>query len=209
MATTTRQRLVETAEKRFYRDGFRNVGLDQILSDVGITKTAFYKHFACKEDLMLEVLERQNGMMQQQFMDLLRTRAGRAANKQLYAVFDVVEEIISSKEFQGCIFVNAAIEFPLPHDPVYKAAARNKQMIEQIVHDIGERAGADNPQSLAQELCMIMEGAYVTRLVTGNPKTIEIARRLAQRTIDARLPGKTPALQASPLKRKSAVSRRR
>ena len=32
MATVTRQRLVEAAVRRFYRDGFRNVGIDQILS---------------------------------------------------------------------------------------------------------------------------------------------------------------------------------
>ena len=57
MKTPTRQRLVEAATRRFYRDGFRSVGIDQILSDVGISKTAFYKHFESKEDLMLGALE--------------------------------------------------------------------------------------------------------------------------------------------------------
>lgn len=186
MPSTTRERLIAAAQQRFYRDGFRNVGLDQILADVGITKTAFYKHFACKEDLMLEVLESQNRLMQQQLMGLLRKHAGRDAWRQLHAVFDMVEEIINSKDFQGCIFVNAAIEFPLSHDPVYQAAARNKQEIEQIIHDIAERAGVDAPQALAQELCMIMEGAYITQLVTHNSETIHIARRLARNTINAR-----------------------
>ncbi len=35
MKTSTRQQLVDAAVRRFYRDGFRNVGIDQILSDVG------------------------------------------------------------------------------------------------------------------------------------------------------------------------------
>ena len=30
----TRQRLIDAAGRRFYRDGFRNVGIDQILTDV-------------------------------------------------------------------------------------------------------------------------------------------------------------------------------
>jgi len=64
MKVPTRQRLVEAAVKRFYRDGFRNVGIDQILGDVGISKTAFYKHFECKEDLMLAALEAQNQWLQ-------------------------------------------------------------------------------------------------------------------------------------------------
>ena len=57
MPSTTRQRLIEAAARRFYRDGFRNVGIDQVLADVGISKTAFYKHFESKDDLMLAVLE--------------------------------------------------------------------------------------------------------------------------------------------------------
>jgi len=60
MTIPTRQRLIEVALRRFYRDGFRSVGIDQILADVGISKTAFYKHFASKEDLMLAAMEMQN-----------------------------------------------------------------------------------------------------------------------------------------------------
>jgi AcrR family transcriptional regulator len=45
--------LIEAAVRRFYRDGFRNVGIDQVYSEIGISKTAFYKHFESNEDLML------------------------------------------------------------------------------------------------------------------------------------------------------------
>jgi AcrR family transcriptional regulator len=54
---TRRLRLIEAAVRRFYRDGFRSVGIDQVYSDVGISKTAFYKHFESKDDLMLAALE--------------------------------------------------------------------------------------------------------------------------------------------------------
>jgi AcrR family transcriptional regulator len=190
MATTTRQRLIDAATKRFYRDGFRNVGLDQILDDVNISKTAFYKHFSCKDDLMLEVLEEHNRQFQDFFMAKVRAAGGKSARKQLEATFDVVEQIIEEEGFHGCIFVNASIEFPLPHDPVHEAAVKNKQAIETIIHDIAERAGAADPQALASELCLIIEGAYVTRHVTGNRATIEIARRVAKRAIEAHLNGK-------------------
>jgi hypothetical protein len=56
-----------------------------------------------------------------------------------------------------------------------------------IVEELAQQAGAANPKALAEELCMIMEGAYVTRQVTCNPKTIVIARRLAERTIASHL----------------------
>jgi AcrR family transcriptional regulator len=196
MKTTTRQRLIEAALPRFYRDGFRNVGIDQILADVGISKTAFYKHFECKEDLMLAALEDQNRWLQETFRAMIRERGGPTPVGQLKVLLDVVEQIVETDGFQGCIFVNVAMEFPLPHDPAHLAAAQNKQAIEDIVHCIAVEAGATEPRSLAKELCLIMEGAYVTRHVTGNKQTVEIARRIAAMVIAARCSQQTATCSA-------------
>ncbi len=188
MKSPTRQRLIDAAVRRFYRDGFRNVGIDQVLADVGISKTAFYKHFESKEDLMLAALEMQNCWLQDTLRTMIRDRGGPTAIGQLRAVLDVVEHIIESDDFHGCIFVNVAMEFPLPHEPAHIAASQNKQAIEEIVSAISEEAGADEPTLLAQELCLIMEGAYVTRHVTGNKNSVDIARRIADLAISSRCP---------------------
>src|SRR3954468_19385168 len=111
--TMTRQRLIDAGVQRFYRDGFRSVGIDQILTDVGISKTAFYKHFESKEDLMIAALEMQNEWLQNTFRSMIAERGGPTPIGQLHAAFDVVERIIESDEFQGCIFVNPSMEFPL------------------------------------------------------------------------------------------------
>jgi AcrR family transcriptional regulator len=183
MPSATRQKLVDAAARRFYRDGFRNVGIDQILADVGISKTAFYKHFECKEDLMLAALDDKDQWIRQTFAEMVRQRGGDAGPGQLMALFDVVDFITANDDFQGCIFVNAAIEFPLPHDPAHQAAARSKQSMEALIEQIAADAGASNPRALAQELYLIMEGVYVTRHVTRSPDAVQIARRIAKRAI--------------------------
>ena len=188
MQTPTRQRLIEASVRRFYRDGFRNVGIDQILTDVGISKTAFYKHFESKEDLMLAALDRHNHWLQETFLTMIQERGGPTPRGQLLALLDVVEQIVESDEFQGCIFVNAAMEFPLAHEPAHIAAAQSKQAIEDIVCNLAKEAGASNPRSLAMELCLVMEGAYVTRHVTGNKQTVDIARRVAELVITSGCP---------------------
>jgi AcrR family transcriptional regulator len=188
MKTPTRQRLIDAAGRRFYRDGFRNVGIDQILSDVGISKTAFYKHFECKEDLMLAALDDHNRLMLETFRSMARERGGPTPLGQLRALLDVVEHFVESDDFQGCIFVNVALEVPLPHEPAHVAAARNKQAVEDMAYELAVDAGAVDPRWLAKELCLIMEGAYVTRHVTGNKQTVEIARRIAELVIDAGCP---------------------
>jgi AcrR family transcriptional regulator len=192
MPSTTRARLTEAAVRRFYRDGFRNVGLEQVLDDVGISKTAFYKHFECKEDLVLAALEMQNVWLQDTFRAMIREHGGDTPLGQLRALLNVVDRIIGDDAFQGCIFVNVAMEFPLPHEPAHIAAAQHKQAIEEIVRDLAVQAGAAEPQQMARELCLIMEGAYVTRQVSGDKTSAEIARRIADLVIAAHLPASAP-----------------
>src|SRR5262245_42495192 len=188
MQSPTRQRLTEAAVRRFYRDGFRSVSLDQVLADVGISKTAFYKHFESKEDLVLAALEMKNSWLQNTFREMVRQRGGASAVGQLRALFDVVDQIIDADEYQGCLFVNVALEFPLPHEPAHVAAAEHKRAIEDIVHELAVQAGAPDPRAMARELCLVMEGAYVTRQVTGNKLSIEVARRVADLVIAAYVP---------------------
>lgn len=195
MASDTRLRLIESATRRFYRDGFRNVGIDQLLADVGISKTAFYKHFESKDDLMLSVLDEQNRWVQQTFRQRMRECGGDSAEGQLRALMDVVQLISETEGFRGCIFVNAAMEFPLQHDPAHLAASKSKSELEDIIYAVATEAGAARPRALAQELCLIMEGAWVTRHVSGNPNTVAIARRVAERVIDEHL---AAAMQPAP-----------
>jgi AcrR family transcriptional regulator len=196
MPSATRRRLTEAAARRFYRDGFRNVGLDQVLADVGISKTAFYKHFECKEDLVLAALDLKGRWLRDTFHEVIREHGGATPVGQLRALLDVVGHIIDDDEFHGCIFVNVTMEFPLPHDPAHVAAAQHKQAIENIVHDLAARAGATDPRRMARELCLVMEGAYVTRQVTGDKQSIDVARRVADLVIAAHLP---EAGRATPL----------
>jgi AcrR family transcriptional regulator len=190
--STTRQRLTEAAAKRFYRDGFRNVGLDQILTEVGISKTAFYKHFDSKEDLVLAVLKSRDQWLRETLRAAVDNRSDASPVEQLKALFDVGDQIIGMDEFQGCIFVNVVMEFPRAHEPEHIAAAQHKEAIEGFVYELALRAGAENPHQLARALCLIMEGAYVTRQVTRSAHSSEVARQVADLVIAAHVTAAKP-----------------
>jgi hypothetical protein len=86
------------------------------------------------------------------------------------------------------MFINAAAEFPSPHDPAHVAAAENKRAIEAMVRQLAEELGVVDPQGFAEQFNMIMEGAIVTRQVTRNADAAAVARRTAQLLIDAYMP---------------------
>ena len=185
----TRERLIEAASNRFYRSGFRDVGIDQILADVGISRTAFYKHFESKDDLLLAVVKAQDQWVRDHFRAAVTRAGGKSPRERLLAFFDVVTEIVRREDFRGCFFVNVAIEFPLPHDPAHIAAAENKRGMHDIIEELAREAGADDPDALARELMLVMEGAYVSRHLTGQDDVTEVARHAGEALIDRRLAG--------------------
>lgn len=48
----TRQRIIETAGRRFKRDGFDGSGISTLMKDAGLTNGAFYVYFSSKDDLV-------------------------------------------------------------------------------------------------------------------------------------------------------------
>jgi TetR/AcrR family transcriptional regulator, transcriptional repressor for nem operon len=52
----TRQRIIETAGRRFKQDGIDGSGVALLMADAGLTNGAFYAHFASKDDLVASVV---------------------------------------------------------------------------------------------------------------------------------------------------------
>jgi AcrR family transcriptional regulator len=48
----TGQRIIETAGRRFKRDGIDGSGISTLMADAGLANGAFYAHFASKDDLV-------------------------------------------------------------------------------------------------------------------------------------------------------------
>ncbi|MBI5749910.1 MAG: TetR/AcrR family transcriptional regulator [Nitrospinae bacterium] len=53
-----KNRIIDTAEKRFSQYGFRRVTMDDIASDLGISKKTLYQNFKSKDDIAWAVKER-------------------------------------------------------------------------------------------------------------------------------------------------------
>ncbi|KRA37813.1 MULTISPECIES: TetR/AcrR family transcriptional regulator [unclassified Nocardioides] len=52
----TRQRIVESASRRFKQSGVDGSGIATLMADVGLTNGAFYAHFESKDDLVATIV---------------------------------------------------------------------------------------------------------------------------------------------------------
>ncbi len=62
----TRSRILQVAEECFARQGYDAVGLAEICKQAAVSKGAFYHHFASKEALFLELLDKWLSSIDQQ-----------------------------------------------------------------------------------------------------------------------------------------------
>jgi AcrR family transcriptional regulator len=187
-ATTTREKLIQAGHEIFYREGFLLVGLDRLLSEVGCSKQTFYNHFESKDDLIVAVIDEHHRWWSSELRDRIQRAAGPDPRGQILAIFDVMEAIMHDPEYHGCIFINAAVEFPQPHHPAHQSARRAKADGLALLEDLAERAGASDPRALAQEIDVIIEGALVTRQVRPDCDVCAIARRAAETLMERHLP---------------------
>jgi AcrR family transcriptional regulator len=194
MANSTRQRLVEKAYDLFARNGFHAIGLDRVFDEVGVSKQTFYNHFECKDDLVLAVLDYKSRDELALINRLLDESAGSDPRARLYAIFDVLDSWLNDPEFRGCVFITAAAEFSAHNEPPHQAAAKHAMAIHEMLRDLAERAGANDPTELASQLLILLDGALVFRHVTGNNRAAKIARETGTVMIDRHLP---PVAQSS------------
>ncbi|MEO7909099.1 MAG: helix-turn-helix domain-containing protein [Roseiflexaceae bacterium] len=167
----TREKILHTASKLFYQRGFQAVGIDMIVAESGVAKMTLYRHFASKDDLIAAYLERSN----QQFWVWLDAAVAHVAapKARLVAIFEAVGRVAISPECLGCTFQGAAAEFPALDHPGHQVALAHKQQVRRRLKDLAEQAGLRDSAALANQLLMLMDGAWVGARMFGsaNPAT--------------------------------------
>jgi AcrR family transcriptional regulator len=159
-ALPPRQRIVAAARELFYRHGVRAVGVEAIAEAAGTNKMTLYRHFSSKDELVAECL-REFGHEVEAVWAELDASHPHDARAQLLAWLDLVATRLRDPQDRGCALINAAIELPEKDHPArlvvetFKAGARNRLL------RLCCEAGLTQPETLADELMLLVEGARV------------------------------------------------
>ena len=178
-----RDQLIQTALELFAKNGIHATGVDSIVEQSGVTKKTLYAHFRSKEELILAVLRQYDELARNDFMRRVES-GGKTPRARLLAVFDFAERWFQQSNFYGCLFINTIGEYSDKGTPIRQICKEYKKLVKGYIRELCEQAGASDPQGLAEELAMLLEGATVTAQVSQNPKTAKIAKRVAKALID-------------------------
>jgi AcrR family transcriptional regulator len=167
-----RQRILETAQRLFYRDGFRAVGIDTIIAEAGVAKMSLYRHFPSKDDLIVAYLEESNRQYWE-WLDAAVAHLGDPEEK-LVGMFEAIEKLANSPECLGCTFQGTAAEFPNREHPGHQVALAHKRKVKDRFATLAQEAGLREPEKLADQLLLLMDGAWVAARMFGphNPAAV-------------------------------------
>ena len=170
------QRILETADRLFYGQGIRAVGVDTIAAEIGISKRTLYNYFPSKDALVVAYLSRR--LVSPEVTD-------RPAVEQILGVFDRLSQSAARDGFRGCPFVNAVTELGDPaHDGNKLALAFKEARRSWFARLLGQLAVKD-VEGLATQLAILLDGAIAVTLVRRDPAMVLVAKEAARVLLEA------------------------
>ena len=169
----TRQRIIESAGRRFKQTGVDGSGIATLMSDAGLTNGAFYAHFESKDDLVASVVAGELRAQAEAFSKLPAGRAGLA---------EFVREYLAPQHRDnpsvGC--PSAALL-----DEIVRCTDATKQAYTDgartIIDEIAARLSPRNPQSArgrAMGLYTMMVGTLQLSRALADPElSLEVLER--------------------------------
>jgi AcrR family transcriptional regulator len=165
------ERILDTAGRLFYGQGIRAVGVDTIAAEIGISKRTLYNYFPSKDELIVAYLSRH----------FIQAKASdRPLLEQILRYFDWLERWFASDTFRGCPFVNAVAELGDPTHPGAKMAVAFKEQRRLWLRDALARLNVADPDGLATQVAILVEGAIIAALIRGDPGMAGAAKAAAR-----------------------------
>ena len=177
-SATPAERILAAADKLFYSQGIRAVGVDAIAGEAQVSKRTLYNHYPTKDDLVAAYLTAR-------FRHVPPSDA--PAREQILGYFDRLEKMFAEGGFRGCPYVNAVTELGDRKHAATHIAVQFKEQRLAWYRTLLERMAVAEPARLAMQLQLLVEGAISAVLVNNDPSVARDARAAAEVLVDAAL----------------------
>ena len=179
-----RARILAVARELFYRDGIRAVGVDAIAEAAGTNKMTLYRHFASKDELVADYL-RECARLAAANWDRLEAEHPGDPLAQLRSWIARMAERLANADERGCPLVNAAVELPEKTHPARRVIEEFKTAERAWLIRVCRASDLREPELLADELHLLLEGARVTAQSVGRDGLSERVMRMCDALITA------------------------
>lgn len=179
-----KRRILETANRLFYNEGIRAVGIDRLISESEVTKATFYKHYGSKDRLIVEYISQRHLLVRESVDELIRE-----TNDPDLALRTLIDQIVAevvAPGFRGCAFTNAAIEFTDSRHAVRQIVSDHREWYAETLSDLLRELGHPLPGDGGDELVLardgVMTGGYAGDPIAATTAFVRVVNRVLSGT---------------------------
>ncbi|WP_082143645.1 TetR/AcrR family transcriptional regulator [Nitratireductor soli] len=185
----TRDRIVNAAAKLFQGEGVRDVSVDMVAAEAGLTKRTLYYHFRSKDDVIAAYLQARDQPNLAMFKRWFYETDGGLAEK-VEGIFRNLALAARHPKWKGCGFLRTSVELvKTPGHPAVLAARTHKKRVEDwLCTELAKAGLASSSQAAARQIILLLDGSFSTVLLHRDPSYMEAAGDAARRLIHGYLP---------------------
>lgn len=179
----TRDRIIEAADALFYAGSVREVSVDKVAEQAGLTKKTLYYHFRSKDELIAAYLEARH----QPTVERYQYWAGRDGTmpERVENMFLALARAVQNDSWRGCGFIRVAVELAdSPGHPALDVARRHKASFEEWLKEDLSRAGYKDSGAAARVVMVLLDGAVARMLINRDPIYATDAGHAARQLLD-------------------------
>jgi len=150
-------RILDCANRLFYEDGIRTVGVDRLIAESSVTKATFYKHYRAKDNLIVAYITNRHHTVRDDIEAIIA--AAPDAETALRRLVQEVGDEIGAPGFRGCPFINAAAEFADPLHAVRQVVRAHREWYTEKIAGLLRDVGHPAPGDAADEFLLVRDGA--------------------------------------------------
>lgn len=181
---SVRERIIETASRLFYINGYTHTGINQIIMEANVAKTSLYYYFKSKEDIAVLYLEQKHILW---MSELANCSIGKKnAKEKILEVFEYMDTWSAEVAYRGCSWQNIFTELPMNHHKIREQVLLSKNQMRKWLRDtINEDEQYSNKEAneLGDQILVLMEGAYILSQIQKKAWPIENAKKVCARLL--------------------------
>ena len=159
--SAARARILATADRLFYDNGIRAVGVHRVVEEAEVTRVTLYRHFPSKDDLVQAYLM-DRAAENERLITAIIDQHPDDPRQALRAMCELVAAGGFATEYRGCAFINAAAEHGDRDHPARTVVTRHRQWVTAAMAGLLEQAGHPTAAATAEMLMMLRTGAVVS-----------------------------------------------
>ena len=187
--TGPKQRILETATRLFYCQGYHATGINQVVEEAKVAKASLYQHYGSKDELGIAYLKTAR---EEWFAGLADWTSKKSSPKQkLLSCFDFLEYALRMNEYRGCKFINILAEIadssPLMRQQIIEHKTKLKDYLKDFVNQALPADASGKANLLGDTAYILFEGAIVESKIYKDIWPVKTAREIVKNLLEGTL----------------------